>query len=183
MSGRRCKGFNTGVTREDAPRCLIKAMAPLDTLRGPMDESLWSAHVDELTRYAAVLVGPADARDVVVDAFLRTGLVLADDSVANPRAYLFRAVTNTAHNHRRSRSRRWERDLVAVAESSVGSDVERVDVMRAVAGLSVRQRAVVYLAYWEDLTERAIAETLGLSVGTVRRHLHRAQHKLREALQ
>ena len=56
------------------------------------------------------------------------------------------------------------------------------EVRAAVAHLTVEQRAVVYLAYWEDLPERAIAELLDLSPGTVHRTLQRARDRLREAL-
>jgi RNA polymerase sigma factor (sigma-70 family) len=57
-----------------------------------------------------------------------------------------------------------------------------IDVRRAVAGLSVAQRAVVFLAYWEDMTERDIAEWLQLSPGTVHRHLELARNHLRKVL-
>jgi RNA polymerase sigma factor (sigma-70 family) len=57
-----------------------------------------------------------------------------------------------------------------------------VDVQRAVANLSLAQRAVVYFVYWEDLREQDIAEVLGISPGSVRRHLVRARAHLRKAL-
>jgi RNA polymerase sigma factor (sigma-70 family) len=49
--------------------------------------------------------------------------------------------------------------------------------------LSERQRAVVYLTYWDDLDPPRIAELLGISDGAVRRHLARARHHLRKTLQ
>jgi len=48
---------------------------------------------------------------------------------------------------------------------------ERDDVVRAVMELSPRQRAVVYLAYWEDMTPASTAAVLGIGEGSVRRHL------------
>lgn len=102
--------------------------------------------------------------------------------VTNQRAYLFRAVVNHAHDLRRSRERRWARDLAAIGSTSMAAPDTFIDVRRAVAGLSVQQRAVVYLAYWEDLTERSIADFLQVSPGTVRRHLVRARSNLRKAL-
>lgn len=143
---------------------------------------LWRTHAAELVRFATVLVGPTDANDIVVEAFLRSsGRVLAG-GVTNPRAYLFRAVANHAHDLQRSRERRWARDLAAIGPAAVDAPDTFVDVRRAVAGLSVRQRAVVYFAYWDDLPERAIAELLQVSPGTVRRHLVRARFNLRKAL-
>jgi RNA polymerase sigma factor (sigma-70 family) len=55
-------------------------------------------------------------------------------------------------------------------------------VREAVGTLSLRQRAVVVLTYWADLDPATIAERLGISDGSVRRHLARARARLREAL-
>ena len=56
------------------------------------------------------------------------------------------------------------------------------DVLEAVSRLSVRQRAVVFLTYWEDLHQRDIATRLDISEGSVRRHLARAHSRLKETL-
>jgi RNA polymerase sigma factor (sigma-70 family) len=55
-------------------------------------------------------------------------------------------------------------------------------VLDAIGRLSVRQRAVVYLTYWDDLDPAATAELLGISEGSVRRHLARARANLRRTL-
>lgn len=143
---------------------------------------LWRTHAAELVRFATVLVGPSEANDIVVEAFLRSSDRVLAGSVANPRAYLFRAVANHANDLRRSRERRWARDLAAIGPAAVDTPDTYVDVRRAVAALSVQQRAVVYFAYWDDLPERAIADLLQVSPGTVRRHLVRARLNLRKAL-
>jgi RNA polymerase sigma factor (sigma-70 family) len=143
---------------------------------------LWRTHADELLRFATVLVGPNDAPDIVTDCFLRSSAALLSGQVDNPRAYLFRAVSNRTHDLRRSRERRWARDLAAIGPASTAAYDSFIDVRRAVADLSVQQRAVVYFAYWEDLTERDIADVLQISPGTVRRHLTRARHHLRKGL-
>jgi RNA polymerase sigma-70 factor (ECF subfamily) len=57
-----------------------------------------------------------------------------------------------------------------------------VDVLAAVNKLSVQQRASVVLTYWEDLTPAQIASRLGISEGSVKRHLARARARLRELL-
>ena len=133
-------------------------------------------------RFATVLVGPGDAHDVTVEAFLRAAPTLDRDTVANPRAYLMRAVVNHANDLHRSRERRWRRDLAAVGPSSTVGPDTFVDVRRAVSSLSLAQRSVIYFAYWEDLSERDIATLLQVSPGTVRRHLTRARTHLRKAL-
>lgn len=146
-------------------------------------EWLWRAHSGELMRFATVLVGPAHAHDVVADAFLRCVATIVAGEVDNPRAYLFRSVFNGAAGRRRSEERRSARELKALAPQTAVGVHPDIDVQRAVAGLSVAQRAVVYLAYWEDLSERDIAAELGVSLGTVHRHLVRARIHLRKALQ
>ncbi len=55
----------------------------------------------------------------------------------------------------------------------------RDEMVRALARLPRRQRAVVVLRYWEDLTETQVAGVMGCSVGTVRSQAHRALAKLR----
>lgn len=149
---------------------------------GSLDEQLWRMHATELVRYASLLVGPHDAHDVVSSVFLKASRAMRGDAIEHPRAYLFRAVTNEAHNHRRSQSNRWNRDLREVAATALAAKDCQIDVRRAVAELSIRQRAVVYLAYWEDMTEHDIAAFLHLSPGSVHRHLFRARAHLRKAL-
>ncbi|GAA2151281.1 sigma-70 family RNA polymerase sigma factor [Humibacillus xanthopallidus] len=56
---------------------------------------------------------------------------------------------------------------------------DRDEVWRALATLPPRQRAVVVLRFYEDLPERAIAEALGCTVGTVKSQLSRALATLR----
>lgn len=72
--------------------------------------------------------------------------------------------------------------LAATTGVTNADDPPDPQIVRAVAGLSVRQRSVVYLACWEDMTEAEIARVLDAHLGTVRRHLHRAQTHLRKAL-
>lgn len=150
-----------------------------------MTDELWRLHARELTRYATLLVGVDDADDLVASVFAR--MSSGPTEVDNVRAYLFRSVTNAAVDLRRSGTRRQRRELRDAVAAIVGDDGSRsggsdVDVRRAVARLSDRQRAVVYFAYWEDLGEKQIAELLGVSVGSVRRHLARARAHLRKAL-
>lgn len=145
-------------------------------------ETIWRAHAPAALRYATVLVGPHDAHDVTVNAFLRIGQSPGWANVEHPRSYLMRAVTNHARDHRRQQERRWRRDLNAIGPTSTTTDEPGVDVRRQIARLSVAQRAVIFLAYWEDMTVPAIAELLGLSTGTVQRNLTRARDQLRKAL-
>ncbi|HSF27075.1 MAG TPA: SigE family RNA polymerase sigma factor [Actinomycetes bacterium] len=61
--------------------------------------------------------------------------------------------------------------------------VERLAMWALLRGLPPRQRAVVVLRYYEDLSETEIAQTLGCTPGTVKSQAHRALASLRNALQ
>ena len=72
--------------------------------------------------------------------------------------------------------------------SPAGPDMSSPDVAtrqavrEAIARLPARQRAVVVLRYYEDLTDQQIASVLGWPLGSVKSSLHRATAILREHL-
>jgi RNA polymerase sigma-70 factor (ECF subfamily) len=136
----------------------------------------------ELTRFATSLVGPAEAQDVVSEALLGTLWSNNWKDVRNQRAYLYRSVVSQARMNHRSTSRRRERERRALLVPVVGAHEVDVDVWKALGHLTVDERAVIFLTYWEDLTERETASRTGASERTVRRRLGRARHKLRRLL-
>lgn len=145
-------------------------------------DALWVELHPRLRRFCAVVVGPADADDLASETFLRCVDRLVTGDVENPLSYLFRTAVRTAQNQRRARERD-RRRAARASESVVVAESPEVGYVRdAVRALSPRQRAVLYLAYWEDMSESQIAEALGLHLGTIRRHLHRAHQHLRKAL-
>lgn len=143
--------------------------------------SVYEAHRDELIRFATVLVGPHSAPDVVSSAVLRI-LDRPSVRVRNHRAYLYQTVLNEARNLKRSEARRRMREDRAPLPNSVTQPEPYPEVREALEQLSAQQRAVVYLVYWEDLTEKGAAERLNLSPGSVHRHLERARKRLRRVL-
>jgi RNA polymerase sigma-70 factor (ECF subfamily) len=58
----------------------------------------------------------------------------------------------------------------------------RLQIWRAFRKLSLRQQEVFALRYLEGWSTEAVADTLGLSVGSVKQHLFRAVHRLRAVL-
>lgn len=146
------------------------------------DEEIYRRHAPELLRFASGLVGPIDAQDIVTDACIRSFGAPGWSSVRNPRAYLYRAVLNKARMHHRATIRRRAREHRAAVPNAAEDPEVDVDVLEAVAALSVRQRAVVFLTYWHDLPPNEIAELLQISAGSVRRHLARGRARLKETL-
>lgn len=148
---------------------------------------LYERHADELMRFATSVAGPDNAADVVSIAFV--GALGSPDwtRVDNQRAYLYRSVLNAARTSARSDGRRSRREDVAAGRqvtampTVVGADPDP-DIWRAVSALSDRQRAVVYLTYWMDMTTEQIAALLDLSTGSVKKHLDRGRTALRNTL-
>ena len=121
-----------------------------------------------LLRYAHVLTGDRTRAEDLVQGALANAY-RHWTSVAEPDAYVRRAVLH-AHLNRRTRLLRREHLTDRVPEGVVvasGSE-DRLDLLRALATLPPRQRAVVVLRYYEDLTEAQTAEALGIAVGTVK---------------
>jgi RNA polymerase sigma factor (sigma-70 family) len=143
---------------------------------------IYGKHADDLVRFATGLVGPTDAPDVVSDAVIRALSSRSWSGVQNHRAYLTRAVLNEARMHHRSTLRRRARETRNATDDVTYDSVPRPEVLEHVARLSLRQRAVVVLTYWDDLDQHTVAERLGISEGSVRRHLARAHVKLRRLL-
>lgn len=146
------------------------------------DEEIYRKHADDLVRFASGLVGPFDARDVVTDACLRAFRSAGWSDVTNHRAYLYRSVLNQARTHHRSTLRRRLREMRSAVHESLEPVEVDVDVLAAVDKLSVQQRASVVLTYWEDLTPGEVGSRLGISEGSVKRHLARARARLKELL-
>ena len=144
---------------------------------------VYEKYADQLVRFATGMVGPSDGRDVVSAAMVSAMWSTNWDSVRHERAYLYKAVLNEARQHLRRRERRRDAELKALGGSQADRLPEiRPEVLEAVGKLSVSQRAVVFLAYWDDMRPAEIARLLGLSDGTVHRQLARAEARLRRVL-
>lgn len=140
-----------------------------------------------LFQLALLLAGrnQADAQDLLQVALERAWrhrrVIVRDD----PEAYVRRALVNASIDRWRWLRRRDERPLDAAGPGPAGGDpaglVARRDVLiRALAALPPRQRAVLVLRYWEDMPEAEVARVLGCSVGTVKSQASRGLARLRE---
>lgn len=148
------------------------------------NEAVYRSYSEELTRYATGLVGPFDAPDVVTDACLKAFEARTWPDVVDRRAYLYRTVLTVANDHHRRTLSRRLREMRSAGRDEMPDPTASVDieVLDAVERLSVQQRAAVFLTYWEDLSPDVVAQRMGVSIGTVKRHLARARKRLGELL-
>ncbi|MDP3893075.1 SigE family RNA polymerase sigma factor [Nocardioides sp.] len=140
-----------------------------------------------LYRSAYLLAGNhADAEDLAQQTLLQAYRSWTKVSRADqPAAYVRRMMTNLYISERRPRSRRLEllTDQPPEPRSATSAGPEEHLVLWPhVATLPPRQRAVIVLRYYEQLSEREIADALGCSVGTVKSTAHRALKTLRAAI-
>ncbi len=151
--------------------------------------NLYAAHRLRLVRLAVMLVDDQEtAEDVVQDVFakLHRGWRLRDPDRA--LAYLQRAVVNASRSV--LRRRRTVRRHVAPHEPPAGGPEasailaeEHREVLAALQQLAGRQREVLVLRYWSNLSEAQIADTLGISPGTVKSTASRALDALERILE
>lgn len=149
--------------------------------------TLFDQHFEQTVRLAHLL-GAEDPEDVAQEAFVRLHLRwsrLRDTERA--LAYLNVIVLNLTRSHfrRNLRSKAISSERQADAKSAeleaLGAD-DQEPILAALNTLTVRQRQVVVLRYWLDLSIDDIAERLRVSPGTVKATLSQAGSKLRIAL-
>lgn len=154
---------------------------------GPsFDEFVAAASVRLLT-LAMLLTGGhrAEAEDLLQDvlerAYRRWPRIVRN---GGPEPYVRKMLVNAAVDRRRRLRRRPEVPLILdsadlVAADQAGQAADRDLLLRAMSELAPRQRAVLVLRYFEDLSEAQIAAMLGCSTGTVKSQASRALARLR----
>lgn len=141
-----------------------------------------------LYRLAVLLVGESDADDLAQQALFRA--YTSWDRVAaaaSPDAYVRKILVNIMLSEKKRSRRGMEllrfterRTEAASPETAV---VERDDLWSRIDQLPPRQRAVIVLRYYEDLSEAEIAMVLGCAPGTVKSHAATALKSLRVSLE
>jgi RNA polymerase sigma-70 factor (sigma-E family) len=141
----------------------------------------------QLLRTAVLLVGDlGHAEDLVQTALERTARHW-DRLEGAPEAYARVVLTRLATDRWRWRSRRVGEVFADPPETSAQHDVAaevttRHQVIGALDTLTARQRAVLILRYFDDLSEQQTAQALGVSVGTVKTTASRAIARLRTTI-
>jgi RNA polymerase sigma-70 factor (sigma-E family) len=150
---------------------------------------LYSAHAPGAGRLAFLLTGDRDlAEDLAQEAFVR--VIGRFGSLRKPEsfdAYLRKTVVNLSRGY--FRKRRSERNYLKkegprlAAQVSPAPDISNKDeIWRALESLTPRQRAAIVLRYYEDLSERQVADVLDCSVGTVKSLTSRGMDALRKQM-
>jgi RNA polymerase sigma factor (sigma-70 family) len=124
-----------------------------------------------------------EAKDIAQEAVARAGLRWAKlGQTTYYMAWVARVTGNLVidNGRRRMRERLPLRAGAPTAEET--STVERLHLRAVLGALPRRQREVVTLRYLADLPETTVAELLGCSVGTVKRHASRGLAALRASL-
>ncbi len=151
--------------------------------------TLYTEHYRSLVRLAATLLDdPSVSEEVVQDAYVK--MYRAWNRIREPEAaigYLRTTVLNLARSRMRRR-------LVArkhapkpmpdapSAESGAMESIEHDRVLAVLHALPARQKEVLVLRYYNDLSEAQIADTLGISKGSVKTHASRGMSTLRAQL-
>ena len=157
---------------------------------------LMERHHGRIYRIAlSYLRNPDDALDVVQETFVKlfqnAGRWKGDKAVA---PWLTRIAVNQSIDRYRSQKRRSSKEeSLETEERTIPAEVPSPEgvaysgevsfrIARALKTLPERQQKIFLLRHYEDLTLPEIAESLGMSLGTVKSNLHRALKRLRGRL-
>lgn len=148
----------------------------------------------KIHRYLTRLLGPTEADDAAQEVFAKVSQGLAqfrgDSSLST---WIYRIATNTAYDRLRSTSARRAGEVplesaapVHAPSSGIEQTLVRTEmndcIDEYIARLPPSYRSAVILSEHEGLTNQEIADTLGVSLDTVKIRLHRARARLRQEL-
>jgi RNA polymerase sigma-70 factor (ECF subfamily) len=140
---------------------------------------------------------PSTAEDVLQDVYFKVldGRARFDQR-SSLKTWLFGVIRMTAREHRRwgvlrllRGSREGDADATEIADSRRAPDSEAAahqraeQLSRALARIAERQREVLHLVFYEDLTIAEAAQIMGVAVGTARQHYERGKHALTAILE
>jgi RNA polymerase sigma-70 factor (ECF subfamily) len=151
-------------------------------------------HLDAAYNLARWLVGnPADAEDIVQEAFLRALRFFDGFRGGDSRAWLLKIVRNTSYSWlRKSRPAQLTDEFDETIHSDENADenaemkllsrAESKRVINALEALPLTFREILVLREIEGLSYKEISEVTGVAMGTVMSSLSRARHRLRGQL-
>ncbi|WP_219465819.1 RNA polymerase sigma factor [Nonomuraea rhizosphaerae] len=148
-----------------------------------------------LYRYVSKRLGPEQAEDLVGETFLVAFSRRGSYDLSHPdaRPWLFGILTKLVSRHHRTEAARYRALRRAPVDAHVESPADRVaagvtaqaartELAGALAALPAKDRDVLLLIAWGDLSYDEVARALGIPIGTVRSRLNRGRRKVRAAL-
>jgi RNA polymerase sigma-70 factor (ECF subfamily) len=156
---------------------------------------IFDRHAPAVHRYLSRRIGSSLADDLMAETFLVAFRQRAryDTAQSDARPWLFGIATNLLRRQRRAELRQYRAfartgvdPVVQRGEDEVVARVVAATVWRRLAGaladLPERERNVLLLVAWEQLSYEEVARALHIPVGTVRSRLHSARKRIRAAL-
>lgn len=150
---------------------------------------LFRAHATQLFRLGIALTGNAHlAEELVQEAFVALARQPRPPRAGTELAYLRRTLVNASHDHHRHLAVVRKHPYVPpdhqpAAEATAGRRDAQHQVAEAVRALPTRQRDCMVLRCYGEATDAEIADALGITVGSVKTHLHRARETLARQLE
>ena len=160
---------------------MSKRVTPVASVQNDSFGAFYRREYDPAVRLAWLLTGSRPvAEDVAQDAM--AAVYRAFERVESPKAYLRRAVVNTARSWHRDERRHQERSTLLAREGRA-VDAPDVELLDAITRLPYRQRVVIVARYWGGWSEAEIAQSLGCRRGTVKSLASRALGRLRQEVE
>lgn len=162
--------------------------------------SIFAAFQPKILRYLARLIGETEAEDLTQDVLIKINEALPNfRGESRLSTWIYRIATNTALDRLRSSSYQrtvqncststevevddriaWTGEKIPLLEHQVFRKEMNACIHSFIQRLPENYRTVLILSEFEGLKDNEIAETLGISTGTVKIRLHRAREKLKE---
>lgn len=165
------------------PHAERDGLATAERAAPPRVADLYSCLWPGLVRLGHLLTGSPDlGEDLAQEAFVGLLTATRSRSVAQPEAYLRRSLVNLAVNAGK-RAQREREHAIRYPDAVMTKPVEDDSLWPLVKALPPRQRAVLVLRYYCDMTEAEIAKTLNCRPGTVKAHASKALTRLHKELE
>ncbi|MFB7947464.1 RNA polymerase sigma factor [Kitasatospora phosalacinea] len=157
---------------------------------------VYDRHAPAVHRYLARRVGAAVADDLTSETFLAAFRIRGryDPERPDARPWLYGIATNLLRRHHRAERAGYRAlarsgvdpldaaDHADAVAARVSAGARAVEIAEVLAALTAKERDVLLLFAWAELTYHEIAEALVIPLGTVRSRLNRARRRLHTAL-
>lgn len=194
LGAHRVNHYRQGVrstSTEDAGQDLAARLAAGDRLAL---RALYERHGPEIYTFAAKALGTERAKDLTQDVFLSAWRARGsfDSTRGSVGGWLMGITKNRLIDTYRKSGRQLDEAELSepVQQRAAGTDHEHIGLLAdrmvltaALKGLPDRQRMVLSLAFWGDLSQQQIAEETGLPLGTVKSDMRRGLARLRSELE